>query len=292
MIGCIFCVQQVLNNLVEAKVSVDRVQGFLLEAEKRPVTAYPLRKTGALLHKATLVWEAGVKRKQGAEVLPKNPHLTIAQWAWAGVKTHSSAALSTLTLGRFGAPAVNSSQVSPTINPIISRNNSNASLVTNASTKSGSAPSGAPKAAPVPLSEEEFLSIVREAQVIDAERVILDLEMELATYHKLATSEPGMDSNESTALSPSPVPDTPLFHASSFMESPAENKDTFVIDIDRAGENSPAPTGAGKDTRVLTLTRINLQARAGQLISIVGPVGSGKSSLLSALLGDMRYAFV
>lgn len=281
-----------LNNLVEAKVSVDRVQGFLLEAEKRPVTAYPLRKTGALLHKATLVWEAAVKRKPGSDAHPKAPTLTNLQFAWATIKTQASAALATVTFGRFGGfggSPVSSSQVSPTVNPLLSRTNSNASIASNASAKAAPAFGGA-KAAAAPLSEEEFLSIVREAQVIDAERVIMDLELELASYHKLAAAESTADaSTESTELSPSPVPDTPLFHASSFMESPVE-KDTFVIDMERngGGDSSPAPSGAGKDSRVLTLTRINLQARAGQLISIVGPVGSGKSSLLSALLGDMR----
>eukprot|EP00741_Cyanophora_paradoxa_P016796 tig00020941_g16221.t1 len=33
---------------------------------------------------------------------------------------------------------------------------------------------------------------------------------------------------------------------------------------------------------------VDFEARAGQLVAVVGPVGSGKSSLVSALLGDMR----
>ncbi|KAJ1919724.1 hypothetical protein IWQ60_007176 [Tieghemiomyces parasiticus] len=37
-----------------------------------------------------------------------------------------------------------------------------------------------------------------------------------------------------------------------------------------------------------TLRDINLKAHAGELVSVVGRVGSGKSSLISALLGDMR----
>lgn len=37
--------------------------------------------------------------------------------------------------------------------------------------------------------------------------------------------------------------------------------------------------------RILTLSRVCLHANKGQLISVVGQVGSGKSSLLSALLG-------
>lgn len=37
-----------------------------------------------------------------------------------------------------------------------------------------------------------------------------------------------------------------------------------------------------------TLRNINLQVEQGQLIAVVGTVGSGKSSLLSALLGEME----
>ena len=35
------------------------------------------------------------------------------------------------------------------------------------------------------------------------------------------------------------------------------------------------------------LSYINLRVTSGQLVAIVGPVGSGKSSLLHAMLGDM-----
>lgn len=36
------------------------------------------------------------------------------------------------------------------------------------------------------------------------------------------------------------------------------------------------------------LNEINLSVKPGQLVAIVGPVGCGKSSLLSAILGDME----
>lgn len=52
---------------------------------------------------------------------------------------------------------------------------------------------------------------------------------------------------------------------------------------------SSAPTAAAD--RLLALSRVCLQAGPGHLVAIVGQVGSGKSSILSAVLGDMKLCF-
>ena len=39
---------------------------------------------------------------------------------------------------------------------------------------------------------------------------------------------------------------------------------------------------------MLCTFRLNLRVEPGQLVAVVGHVGSGKSSLLSALLGEME----
>ena len=54
----LFMLPNVLNNMVEAKVSVDRVGSFLLELEKKPVTPEPLRLKGVQFDSATLVYES------------------------------------------------------------------------------------------------------------------------------------------------------------------------------------------------------------------------------------------
>jgi ABC-type glutathione transport system ATPase component len=122
---------------------------------------------------------------------------------------------------------------------------------------------------------------VREAQVIEAEKMIIDLEAELAQYRHSAGADISNDADAGA--------DSPLLRASSFVEGGEQEEGNVRESVDfRESSSSSVPGGAGKDARILTLSRINLQAREGQLISVVGPVGSGKSSLLSALLGDMR----
>lgn len=48
------------------------------------------------------------------------------------------------------------------------------------------------------------------------------------------------------------------------------------------------PSGPTPEATPFTLNDINLQVRPGELIAVIGGVGSGKSSLLSAIVGDMR----
>lgn len=43
----------------------------------------------------------------------------------------------------------------------------------------------------------------------------------------------------------------------------------------------------GEPTETPTLSNINLQISSGQLVAVVGTVGAGKSSLVSAFLGEM-----
>ena len=46
-------------------------------------------------------------------------------------------------------------------------------------------------------------------------------------------------------------------------------------------------TWKGKEDNSPTLQYLNINIKSGQLVAVVGVVGSGKSSLISGLLGDM-----
>eukprot|EP00937_MAST-01D_sp_MAST-1D-sp2_P003616 g3616.t1 len=54
------------------------------------------------------------------------------------------------------------------------------------------------------------------------------------------------------------------------------------------GSDGPPSGGATTASAASALHRVELEVRTGELVAIVGHVGSGKSSLLAALLGEMR----
>jgi ATP-binding cassette subfamily C (CFTR/MRP) protein 1 len=57
---------------------------------------------------------------------------------------------------------------------------------------------------------------------------------------------------------------------------------------EKAGTETPRPTGSSTPTEPFHLTDINLAVSRHELLAVVGSVGSGKTSLLSAMVGDMR----
>ncbi|KAG2105828.1 ABC protein [Suillus discolor] len=54
------------------------------------------------------------------------------------------------------------------------------------------------------------------------------------------------------------------------------------------GEMANEGTAPGKDTPIFQVKNVTMTIPRGQLVAVVGPVGSGKSSLLQGLLGEMR----
>lgn len=48
------------------------------------------------------------------------------------------------------------------------------------------------------------------------------------------------------------------------------------------------PTTTPAEQELLQLSNVNVKIPKGALVAVVGPVGSGKSSFLQALLGEMK----
>ena len=71
----------------------------------------------------------------------------------------------------------------------------------------------------------------------------------------------------------------------------SKNKELKAEKDDSSGEPSPSGTiiSEPKEAKeIFTLKNLNMHIAQGQFIGIVGKVGSGKSSLLNALIGEMR----
>ena len=67
--------------------------------------------------------------------------------------------------------------------------------------------------------------------------------------------------------------------------APGGKKDAVIEDIEEGKEGEEVMQGLNR--AINTLSNINMIIQRGQLVCIVGSVGSGKSSLLASMLGDL-----
>ncbi|KAG1832564.1 ABC protein [Suillus subalutaceus] len=118
------------------------------------------------------------------------------------------------------------------------------------------------------------LAHVFRAELISGDTLVIDKDQELALLAKDATFEwesYGKDSGQAFSSKDARG------------GGPPRGKDRSVKE-DTAKEKS-AP---GKDAPVFQVKNVTMTVPRGQLVAVVGPVGSGKSSLLQGLIGEMR----
>lgn len=92
------------------------------------------------------------------------------------------------------------------------------------------------------------------------------------------TSTPALQPAETTALSAEEQD----------MESHGIKNDAMMEPAQAVSATAEQPESTEAPAQSLELRDINIQIPKGQLTAIVGAVGAGKSSLLSALIGDMK----
>lgn len=283
----LFILPTVINNIVEARVSLDRVQSFLMEPDKTPVPCDPLTSPGIVFNNATLVYES-IKQRLS------KPTSELANTPACEMDREVSDAQEAVA------------EVQPTsIFEILSKG---VSFVTWALKSAfvycwmcfcGKSPLSAPAKSAPNMTDVEFELLVRRAQVQAAEErlVLFEAEhnlknpvQELAVVGRKKSSRNArrlkamqeVEESDSYLLDEEKNADKEKGFIEMVSQQNPLQSDQVVADSD--GDNE-GKSGAGE--RVLTLFRVSMQARRGSLLCIVGRVGSGKSSVLMSLLGDM-----
>ncbi|KAG2074771.1 ABC protein [Suillus decipiens] len=130
-------------------------------------------------------------------------------------------------------------------------------------------------AIPDASSAIQRLTQVFHAELISEDTLVIDTDQEPALLVKNATFEWesfAKDSGDASNLKNSAPGDSSL----------PKGKDRSVKDMTK---EKPAP---GKEAPPFKVKNVTMTIQRGQLVAVVGPVGSGKSSLLQGLIGEMR----
>lgn len=239
----LFMLPNVLNNLIEAKVSVERVQSFLLEGEKKPVSNQVPVSAGAVMDTATLLWER--VRKQAKA--PVAESIASSQSYFGRFKVFFLNCFANIkVLFELCCEALQSMENEvesfnvdgEVASPFYDETDGEATCDVNGPEvlEYDTLPCAAEPLSVEHMDDHQYAAAVSDAQLAEAEGRIAELESLLL----------GRD-----------------------------------YSAGRAEATEPA-------ARLLALSRVSFSAGPGQLVAIVGQVGSGKSSLLSGLLGDLH----
>eukprot|EP01041_Mallomonas_annulata_P007311 gene7311-14905_t len=248
----LFMFPTVMNSLIEAKVALDRIKGFLLDPEKEPVPPRHLRAPGVMLKRATLVWDSGKRAVKDAGVV-----LVVSEGLCRSLLSRMRACLRLRPLGGGDVTTATESDSDSVRKEAL-------------------------------LTDEEYELLLCKTQLADAVDWIDVLESRIDTLQKAERRSQS---------------------SSSLLEETYE-EDLGDEDDDGGGgaitlediTDTSTGTGSGRNStgttrnvsdskaadRLLTLVRVSFRAKCGDLVAIVGQVGSGKSSIFSSLLGDVR----
>jgi ABC-type multidrug transport system fused ATPase/permease subunit len=218
----LFMLPMIITNLVEAKVSVDRIQSFLMEPEKKLVPEAPLTDVGVKFNNATLVYDSIRKRLTKPTSMISNSVMPL-------VPTEATPTTTTQDQSLFA-------QIGRRVSILTTFAGEVLKLLFSKKAK--------PVGEQALMTDIEFELLIRRAQVEAMEKQITATET----------------SNES--------------------KSPE-------VEEEEQGDEKKSEGGDESGERILTLFRVSMEAHRGALFCIVGKVGSGKSSVLLSVLGDL-----
>lgn len=250
-----FMLPNTINSIVEAKVSVDRIQTFIQEPERQPIPEQPLTCPGVLFSKASMVWDGvGRQVKRHEEDIVSDSSL-VTQLKRACKKGYSWLRPS---LGEEADVAASGGTTNPVHHQFTPIQGEGGKWID--------------------IGAAEYEQVLSKALATENESYIASLESENALLRgKLM--DMGDAETKVRMHSMNHEADSDKFDHSD---------DHRIAHDDSAVMEKHAGVGG---MRILALSRINLAVAPGELIAIVGQVGSGKSSLISSILGDLRLQF-
>ena len=273
----LFILPMVINNIVEARVSVDRVQSFLTETDKVPVPCDPLTNPGIYFSNATLVYES-IKQK----LIKPTSELSVTEKC--------------TMIRDVSSPEVIQAEQSSVVLVLVKGWSLVWSGVKYAATFCwtcfcGKSPLSAPAKAASNMSDIEFELLVRRAQVEAAEKRLVEFEKEHHMHQMGDLSENEQSDLNRRQSSRGGRRKKALHNVLEEEGSEGEGEKGLAVTSPlhngegKGGEVELATRAAGGGEeggqrgvgeRVLTLFRVSMQAQRGSLLCIVGRVGSGK----------------
>lgn len=252
----LFMLPTVINNIVEASITVERIQKFLVEPEMTNLPTYPLRsgQVGVIIESASTLWE-GAGKKYSVSSGTKGEHEGTRPESEGGGDSGSDdlARYLSNSLERVISMAKRLGGTSPKsphlhhekevqMTPLNQPNSKDPKVEVHSSLWREH-------------SDAEYETLITRSIATESELRIIELEQ------KVSILESGiLELNEGK-----------LTH------------DHTKSSEERRHEKVPE-----RKQSILTLSRISLRFSPGEIVALVGHVGCGKSSLLSSILGDLR----
>lgn len=315
----------VLNNVIEARISLDRIQGFLLEADAEdipnefpagmkkgmPLDGYSSKSHlnpdvhGVYLHRASFMNEKTYTRpKPKSSMLISTHNYDENTSIWT--KLHDFSINLCIRVKRKLMRAFRNNYGSPHSRSSVIHNSGGVTGPDRMFELGGGVEDDMyDHGIDDQLSDEEddfapreysYKSYVTTQQLLldEAEKVIANLEKNLYKVH-FGQSQDSMNSTSSSARS---LNDNSMWEAEESVHDNSalrmigeENTDVINTVVSPLVKDQCAQGAGGSDRDnliTLALSRVNIHCCQGEVVAIVGQVGCGKTSILRALLGDMK----
>ena len=247
----------VVNRIVEAAVSVNRIQSFLLCEDHEPVPPGSLETIGVQMENVTAAYESKKPRLDGVDLDPKTKEVLDKQWEVSLLKSQLDEAEQHIRQ-LVSEKQQSSSKLQDAEKHIKNMIKQSKKRAQQQAARQRNHPSIQPRqSADDDNDEEEWEALDADAECPDPEQVDRELLAQATEYTQEAES---VSTNE------------------------ASDDGLVETMVDVEGSVPSSNTGGN----LLCLKRVNFSCKEGELVAVVGFVGSGKSTIVNSILGEVK----